>query len=77
MARSKPTPESKGKSAKSKTTKDTTSRTTPKNGIKKSTRIPRGSKRDWSQYSHNLPDRTDVSKNGRQSGRNLIAWTRE
>lgn len=73
MARTKPTPESKGKSAKSKATKDTT----PKSGVKKSNRLPRGSKRDWSQYSHNLPDRKDVAKNGRQSGRNLIAWTRK
>lgn len=73
MARSKPSPESKGKSAKSKTAKDTT----PKGGVKKSSRLPRGSKRDWSQYSHNLPGRNDVAKNGRQSGRNLIAWTRK
>lgn len=77
MARTKPTPEGKGKSAKSKATKDNTPKTTPKSGVKKSNRLPRGSKRDWSHYSHNLPDRKDVAKNGRQSGRNLIAWTRK
>ncbi|KAJ4409968.1 hypothetical protein N0V82_009370 [Gnomoniopsis sp. IMI 355080] len=67
MAPGKANPEKK----KGTTTKDVT----PQIGVKKTKRVPRGSKRDWSQYSHNLPDRTDVAKNGRQTGRNLIAWT--
>lgn len=73
MAPGKPTTEKKGRSAKKKEAKDVT----PKAGVQKTKKIPRGSKRDWSQYSHNLPDRTEVAKNGRQSGRNLIAWTRK
>lgn len=68
MAPGKATPKKKNGTA----TKDVT----PKSGVKKTQRVPRGSQRDWSQYSHNLPDRTDVAKNGRQTGRNLIAWTR-
>lgn len=73
MAHSKPTTENKGKTVKSKVTKDVT----PKNGVQKAKKVPRGSTRDWSQYSHNLPGETELAKNGRRTGRNLIAWTRK
>lgn len=73
MARNRQTAETKGQASKKKNTKDIT----PKDGVKKAKRVPRGSKRDWSQYSHNLPDQTELSKNGRQAGRNLIVWTRK
>lgn len=76
MARNKPTPEKKGKSTKSAKPKGVKDGA-PRGSVHKTKKVPRGSKRDWSQYSHNLPGRTDLAKNGRQPGRNLIAWTRK
>lgn len=33
--------------------------------------------RDWGHYSHIPPSQTQLAKNGRQKGRNLITWNRE
>lgn len=32
--------------------------------------------RDWGQYTHIPPSQGQLSKNGRQKGRNLITWNR-
>lgn len=34
-------------------------------------------KRDWSKYTHVPPSKSQVAKNGREVGRNLIAWNRK
>lgn len=33
-------------------------------------------RRDWGQYSHLPLSQSQLSKNGRQKGRNLITWNR-